>query len=170
MPAHIWSSLEQYKDFITNGLDLFSFLLVTPQLVKMARTTVSKIIPFIIFTAGVPIFVIVNFTKGDIFTFSEGHLISVVNFGSVLLILLLSLIGNALFTITFISSGGFLDWLKSHTFILGIIIFFISRMFAFTVAAHQVFAAPETRSQDFRPSHLRTARLAAETASPPACS
>jgi hypothetical protein len=44
----ILSHLEVYQEIITNGLDLLSFLLVTPELVRLVRPVIGKL-PVIIF-------------------------------------------------------------------------------------------------------------------------
>src|SRR5689334_18314683 len=36
-----WEFLERYQDFITNGLDLISFLLVTPELLLLVRPLIQ---------------------------------------------------------------------------------------------------------------------------------
>jgi len=41
-----WHFLDHYKEFIVNGLDLASFILVTPELLRIARPALSRAVYF----------------------------------------------------------------------------------------------------------------------------
>ncbi len=39
----MWHTIEQYQDLVTNGLDLLSFLLVTPELLRFSQPFVGAL-------------------------------------------------------------------------------------------------------------------------------
>ena len=38
----LWKSLETYKEFVVNGLDLLSFLLVTQELIRLVQPALAR--------------------------------------------------------------------------------------------------------------------------------
>jgi len=47
----MWRALEQYKEFITNGLDLVSFLLATPELLRKIKPALEGM-PAVLYMSG----------------------------------------------------------------------------------------------------------------------
>src|SRR5215469_6599524 len=123
------------KELITNALDLVSFLLVTPELLRIARPVVSTALRALIAFLMVAVFVgclyavfsdVSLFKETPISGWLHGGLRSYFAFFASLLVGLLVLIGIVL--------GRFSDWFVSHLLALGVFLFFVSRVTAFAVA------------------------------------
>jgi hypothetical protein len=133
MSPETWKLLYLYKDIIGNGLDLLSFVLVTPQLFRIVTPAVRA------FTS--VLLVIVVFTVGALITFSVLSQMHVGNYVYSLISLLFFF--GSLFT--FDRLANYVDdkvvrsaRLSGYAFAFGIVIFLISRLIALTIAAHQL--------------------------------
>jgi hypothetical protein len=135
-----WQLLEQYHDLIINGADLISFLLITPQLVQFIAPALSEIsfaLPLKVLTAFFFLFVFLFFTiaLGTVARSGAAALVVVpfILVGTYMLIKVYirvaKLIGRATSTTT--------RWFARNAFGFGALLFFISRMLAFTIAARQ---------------------------------
>jgi hypothetical protein len=136
-----WKWLETYREFITNGLDLLSFVLITPELFRFVGPTIGKL-PLRLFRFGVTI-------------------VAVWLVASALQLLGLPPPGRDAVVVPAIAAVAFAiiieflralaspvepavartgDWMVRNAFMLGVVMFFISRAIAFAIAAHQVLA------------------------------
>jgi hypothetical protein len=133
----MWQALERYKELITNALDLFSFLIVTPELIRIVLPAV-RTIPFIIFLT--PLLMVILFFGIAVFHHAYHGLISASDISIYILLtcLILFFWGTALWESAVSTSF----WVRKHAFLLGVAIFLISRTFAFVIAAHQVIVSP----------------------------
>ena len=128
------------KELITNALDLVSFLLVTPELLRIARPVVSTALRTLIVSSMVVVFVggfyiaVSDISVSAISVFKEtpvagwlhGGIFSNIGFFASLLLGLLALIAFVL--------GRFSDWFVTHLLALGVFLYFVSRVTALTVA------------------------------------
>lgn len=133
----LWLSLERYKDFIVNGLDLLAFLLVTPEVLRLILPAVTSLIAYILAVVVTTISLIIVLIILVLF-FSFLPRISIPDwFASALagvLILLHVCVG--------IWIEGRLrplsQRLAQRTAVAGIFFFIISRGFAFVMATHDL--------------------------------
>jgi hypothetical protein len=129
--SEIWKFFEQYKDIITNGSDLISFVLVTPQLIAFVPG-ISIVTPIMFLSAW-----LVAVLTGGTFVFlviirSSSVAVNIV-LGVVVVVVIFRFIQN-FWEITAEASY----WMKKRAFVFGIVLFIVSRIFALAVAAHQV--------------------------------
>jgi len=66
--SELWTSLERHREFITNGLDLLSFVLVTPELLRFTQLALGKLtywVGFFLITFGfvIAIFIVTEFME-----------------------------------------------------------------------------------------------------------
>src|SRR5215469_13833921 len=126
------------KELITNSLDLVSFLLVTPELLRIARPVVSTALRTLIAVSMAAVFVGVSYvafshiplfeaasTSGRLY----GGFLSNFRFLAPLLVGMLVIIAVVL--------GRFSEWFVSHLLALGVFLFFVSRVTALSVALQQ---------------------------------
>jgi hypothetical protein len=152
--SEFWGSLRDNKELLVNGLDLLSFVLVTPELVRVVRPAISRgvynaflgtllvgglIVLFRFCTwlwlkAGLPVLTIQD---PGFWIWRE---ISWV-IGDFLQILLLAVVLFVAYPFRqpLIDAG---SWLAARTFPIGVMIFFVSRVIAFLVAAHERLGGP----------------------------
>ena len=136
-----WKWLETYREFITNGLDLLSFVLITPELFRFVGPTIGKL-PLRLFSfrrnhrrtlvRGFRSPVARSAAAGEEFVVVPA--IAAVAFAIIIEFLraLASPVEPA------VARTG--DWMVRNAFMLGVVMFFISRATAFAIAAHQVLA------------------------------
>jgi hypothetical protein len=131
----VWATLERYKEFITNGLDLISFLFITPELLRIARLTVNLGIPII---AGV---VIASYNFVPLLTDLSAR------YGRTTAVLVGTALGAAVIAGLVRKASTrqqppppIIQWLSQHIFLIGLTLFFASRLFAFAIAAHGMLA------------------------------
>jgi len=80
----VWSELERYKEVIVNSLDLMSFFLITPELLRVVRPALSNVFKVIWFSimamsavAGIAGYVLVYLSQvytGSVFESQFGQL------------------------------------------------------------------------------------------------
>jgi hypothetical protein len=133
----MWKTLEHYKEFIVNGLDLLSFLFVTQELLKFVQPVVSKVTYYVGLALATLLAVATLVLLNSIS--SEGK--AFFGVGSVLAIYLVVRTTRFMRKRWKEKGPSASDWVASHTFIIGVILFFISRVFAFVLASHQLFDA-----------------------------
>jgi hypothetical protein len=138
----VWLALETYKEFIINSLDLISFLLVTPEIIRRTVPAMSKTVHYIIVSALLLLMILwpVSYVIGptplldtiigqSLFRLSLFWVIFFAwLFGSLYLMIRLSDKINAVFDV----------WLAHHALLMGVLIFMLCRVFAFTMAAHDL--------------------------------
>jgi hypothetical protein len=141
-----WKFLDIYKEFITNGFDLFSFILVTPEIIHAVAPAVERkagwiyAIVFLVLLIGVN--VLVFFITLRIWTLADqfGWFSRRVIRFSVVIGMFLSL---GAFQYSVVNSLDYVQrtgaWIKGHAFVIGLLLFFLARLFAFTMAAHERF-------------------------------
>jgi hypothetical protein len=123
------------RELITNALDLVSFLLVTPELLRIARPVVSTALRTLVGVSMGVVFVccfylifadVPPFRETAISVGLHGGVLWNIGFFALLLVGVLGLLGFIL--------GRFSDWFVSHLLALGVFLYFVSRMISFTVA------------------------------------
>src|SRR5262249_26521734 len=123
-----------------NGLDLLSFLLVTPELIRFARVAVGRLTYSFVFIA---ISAVIAGAMALVVT-TTSSMPTWVRF--LAFILLLPFLSSLL--------DVFKEWwqqqgptasnaVAAHSFFIGVAVFFTSRIIAFAIAAHQLLNAPE---------------------------
>jgi hypothetical protein len=134
----IWIPLETYADIIINGLDLLSFLFITPEVFRILEPALARFIPlmFGIYFAGFWLYYISNYFRT---TVREGGI-----FQWILLIpmtlLMLGQLGLAINVAVHSKQLGFKleRWMTRYALLVGVMLFILSRMVAFLVAVHKV--------------------------------
>lgn len=144
-----WHSLGQFKEFIVNGLDLLSFVFLTPLLIRTIRPVFGSLPNFIAGWLVLCAFMLLSFIPLSIAGYyfpnqpTDGWFfwMFVIVFGAAML-----------FLMRYADSVG--DWAEEryrplvmglvvrHSTTVGISLFFLSRMFAFGLASHETFGFP----------------------------
>jgi hypothetical protein len=121
--------VEKYGDLITNGLDLLSFLLVTPEIARVITPAASELIgaitTVIVGTVVLsPVVLLLSFGAVWLFPSSKWALS-----GLIVIVVLVS-VGSA-----YLKGQAVVDWVASrapkHLFAIGIGLFLLSRLIAF---------------------------------------
>jgi hypothetical protein len=137
----VWKLLDVYKEFVTNGLDLISFMLVTPELLRVFAPAVREAPTFIIYILFFGIL-------GSIIYFAWTHTSSWDAFARLgtwiywIIYILVMVVTAAIQLVAGVGARGE-AFIRRHGFLCGVILFLISRLFAFVVAARQVFSPIE---------------------------
>jgi hypothetical protein len=137
-----WHFLHTYKDVIANGLDLLSFILVTPQIVRAfaTRSVFDAAMGLmgliwaafsIIFMLALPVFIIVA-----LFGIQASQIANFLPYAVPLLIAFLAAIALVIYLIGFT-----LARLEPYALIVGIAVFFVSRIVALVIAVHELHQA-----------------------------
>jgi hypothetical protein len=128
--------VEKYGDLIINGLDLLSFLLVTPEIARVITPPTSELIgavaTVILGTVILsPVVLLLSFGTVWFFPSSKWAL------SGLIVITVLVGVGSA-----YLKGLAVVDWVASrapkHLFALGIVLFFVSRLIAFYGSALKV--------------------------------
>jgi hypothetical protein len=144
-----WQHLEAFKEFVINGLDLLSFLLVTPELVRMASRTLPNIGSAIIGTCSLVFFAIP--LVGPVWWVATAWRLILEPVGALVLIFVTIVIAVGTFTVCtvvvwlvqlpglwmlsrLLDVGG---WIAAHAILLGSVTFFLARVVAVGLATHQ---------------------------------
>ncbi len=139
----VWTFLARYKEFIINGLDLLSFILVTPKIMRALLPNIENYFLYA-FTAIVTIcptvaviaswnFLTARLPPGDIPAWISILVVfSLVAFFTAIVLLGVKVLEFAEEKIP--------DWLAAHAFSVGVLMFLVSRITAFLLAAHQVLS------------------------------
>ena len=147
--AALWEFLERYHEFLVNGLDLASFLLITPEAVLLVRPLIrgksgTRMLRFstAIFTTYVSMF------AGHTFMAYAASEFAFLNYVA----RFFPFLAGVFVGITFdfwknkVMSPGlrerFSSFLSINLLFVGVVLFFIARMLAFAVASHQTFGIP----------------------------
>ena len=145
----MWEDIERYQDLIVNGLDLLSFLLITPEVVHLTRPFIQGKSGPIIFRVALSIFAayILMFLSKPLRVYVEG----ISSTSGMLIRFLPSIFGVFIgFTCDFwrnkLNSSGAVDrffaFFSSNLLYIGVMLFFIARMIAFGMASHKIFGVP----------------------------
>jgi hypothetical protein len=148
----VLKSFETYKDFITNGLDLVSFTIGTPHVLRLIGPPIIKRgvrrVIFVIWSliGGASYFVFFYFVLQMFRRFideSPVWLQYIEGFACIILAFSLfafawSFISRVLIAI--LSGTGTLA--SRHAFLVGVLLFFLSRAIAFLVATYELFSVP----------------------------
>ncbi len=151
----LWLVLDRYKDFIIDGLDLLSFCLLTPQVVRflqpaakaIASPVVGIVYTFVCITLlGVYTIHVVPKLEG-IFVkrldLSPSHDLVVILVTILPEILLFAIMLMLIFVLFKGETWGrAVGWFSRNIFLFGIILFLISRAMAFVIATHDVLVHP----------------------------
>jgi hypothetical protein len=139
------ASLEHYKEFIVNGLDLVSFALVTPELLRKIRPSLGNtiIITLYVLWGAVAVYIFWNFYG---FLSPPTDYIWRMPFNEIIsrLIVFCTAVGLLVsWAVGFFTSLFVMDrltpWITANAFSVGVIVFIISRITALLIATHQVF-------------------------------
>ena len=145
----LWEFLERYHEFLVNGLDLVSFLLITPEAVLLVRPLIRgksgiRMLRFsaVIFTTYITMFAgntfmtyfvrELNFLSyvARFFPFLAGVFVGVTfNFWK-----------NKIVSLSL--RGKLQNFFSINLLFVGVVLFFIARMLAFAVASHETFGIP----------------------------
>lgn len=137
LPSEAWEFLERFKDLIGNGLDLLSFLLATPEILRVIQPKVADAVQSSYWLAIVVLYllvgpILINWASSYL---EHGGMLSgpakflfvtvfVVTFAGIA-----NNVGNR-----FVPSFG--TALAQHCFMLGIALFLLARALGFLLAAH----------------------------------
>ena len=136
------SFLTQYKELLVNGLDLLSFILVTPEIVLRLRPALGEYVSIIVLMIGVLCgaaalfypFYLLNTYRSD----NPWDLLWLLP-AIVMFLLLGTFVYGVILSIVTEGGAEIAAWLGAHTLVVGICTFFLSRLIAFGVAAHDLF-------------------------------
>ncbi len=133
-----WKLFELYKDFVVNALDLLSFALITPELLRLTMPGLVNVV-----SVTLSLLVFLMSCSGLIFVlwlYFYGTNESWLKIGS-LFVLSWLVFGIFIwlmdYSIIKIENTG--AWLKRNAFIVGIALFLISRLVGLSISAHQAF-------------------------------
>jgi hypothetical protein len=140
-----WEALQHYKELIVNCLDIFSFLLVTPEILRITKPTLQSgsifiytIVFALIVLSGVTAmtFVIVlmvgqGSTPG-LFAWLAAMYLGVLGFGG----LMVAPLGNV--------TAKRMQWIAAHALLVGAGLFVFARTYSLTIVAHQLFVGSPT--------------------------
>jgi hypothetical protein len=133
----LWDSVTKYKEIITNGLDLISFILVTPQLVKFGglRVRIAEQTKSLLDLGFVLLVIIVVIAKPYIFI--PGVFIIILAFVGLFSFALSVMFRKYVDMIdrTTLKIGRFVGREES-LFYVGVVLFFLSRVIAFLTALY----------------------------------
>lgn len=132
----IWTFIDHYRELIVNSLDLVSFVLVTPELLKIARPTMENI-P--IYTYHICIFIISLFVPLVILTFHIPSNINSMIFNHLIVFwflsfIIISMLLGVLGAEDVVNKVG--QIFSRSAFIVGVAAFFVSRSVALVAAIH----------------------------------
>jgi hypothetical protein len=131
------AELVRYKEIIINGLDLASFLLITPELIRVAVPAMSGLVFVAVYIIVYLLLAIGPFFLVDIDAVIRGldlnvHLTAILY--GVLIMSWLTVIAVVTFKINEMISASTKAWITRHALLLGVCGFFLARIFAFAVA------------------------------------
>ena len=140
----VWTFLARYKEFIINGLDLLSFILVTPKIVRTLLPNIEKyftyaFIAILTICPTVAVIAVWNFLTarlpphGDI----PNWIFFLVIFSIVAFFTAIVLLGVKVLEL---AEEKIPDWLAANAFSVGVLMFLVSRITTFLLAAHQVLS------------------------------
>jgi hypothetical protein len=126
--------MEKYGDLITNGLDLTSFLLVTPELVRVVAPTATRL-------TNLAIAVIASFLVAALLLIPVSLIAIWFQFEGPwwIIVLILYLISQGFLSrMSNDLTDRFSRWVSEHFLALGVALFFVSRLIAFYGSALKV--------------------------------
>ena len=124
-----WHFLELYKDIIANGLDLLSFIFVTPELLRVARPAIQSTVIFFFLGLFMLIYFLLVFVS---IVWIPSEIVALACFmgGLFAIVRLIKKYSDRLFAIAV--------WAAHHAFLFGVFLFFVSRVIGFATSAHQL--------------------------------
>jgi hypothetical protein len=127
MPQIHHGLFDRYGDLIINSLDLLSFILITPEILRRVVPQISRFAIVILFL-GPAILVML------LIPYLLDFLTRIVGVFSILIVIALWLfMGNYLSNL-YTRRDNLLDWMSKHGFMLGVATFFAARVLAFFAA------------------------------------
>ena len=140
-----WKSLEQYREFVVNGLDILSFLLVTPEILRIARPAVHVATMLIYTIVSVLLFLLVI----TVMSFAIFHILDRDTPLPFLIWIVAVYFGGMGFSVFIGGQFSLLtkervEWVGAHALLAGGALFIVSRTFSLIVAAHQLFGGITT--------------------------
>jgi hypothetical protein len=147
----MWRLLDTYREFIVNGLDFLSFLLITPQLLRFVDSTLTTVLGiflgimllvFGLITMGLLSWLIMPQLVALKIPFVGNMLISVTIVMTIIIapfyIMLIYVWGPLLIFVSRKADRG-VSWTIQHAFVMGVFSFIASRSIAFAAAVHSTF-------------------------------
>jgi hypothetical protein len=123
-----WQILERYREVIVNGLDLLSFVLVTPELLRYSQPALGRLaywIGWLLFSAGGLWAILAELPPAYL---------ALLGIACVYLGINVSLPSDL-----WERHGGSLSrWISSRAFVFGVFLFLASRLFALILSIHTV--------------------------------
>jgi len=137
-----WKWFETYKDFITNGLDLLSFIFATDQLLRIIGPVMGKL-PLIIFrtTRAIGVFLLAAFILKKLGASELPSFIAPVISLGLLRLIKVSVDSSTKPAESWMTKAG--NVLVPNLFWIGVCLFFLSRIYAFVIAAHELLTVPQ---------------------------
>jgi hypothetical protein len=146
---NLWEFLEKNKEIITNGLDLISFVLVTPELIRHFRSSAAStasyiLMMFIALLISLPaIFILTaiqQFTYRYAATGWTGFFLYWL-IGAILFAPLPFILGDkweGFFDTLYDKRPDISAWISNHMLLFGVILFVGARLIAFILAIHNL--------------------------------
>jgi hypothetical protein len=133
----LWSFLERYRELIINGLDLLSFALITPVLLRFIKPAVSTLFPAtLLLTLMLPYLYFLYITQ-DRWNATDSTMAQVILWG-----VIPTVVGGIVAMLLILSEERLLragGWIAGHLFVFGLFSFFVARLFAVVLAIHQIY-------------------------------
>lgn len=140
----MWAALEAYKDIIGNGLDLTSFLLVTPELVRVFKPLWAKIADTMLYVAVFMMIIVTNIGIVVVVTLARKILPTAESQNHFLIGWVIPALGAIVFSfpISFllVYRAQVSTWFSKHAFVMGMLLFFISRVVGLIVGINALHA------------------------------
>jgi hypothetical protein len=137
-----WELLEKYKEFITNGLDLLSFLIITPEIFRLVRPALVRFVPpiYAALITAVFYYQIYSIVREVVIEGGVGGWIALILTAPFVLFVAYKGATSLLRMIK--DSPAVERWMNNYSFLLGVLMFLVSRIIAFVVAAHHLATFP----------------------------
>ena len=145
----VWEFLGRYKEFITNGLDLLSFVLATPELIRLLAPTVKQATLFVLLAFELIMLGVLFWGLWRVSgTFSDATAVRVLILFGVYCVLFPILLYPLLafpkiMTKAADGMSGGASWVTRRALIFGVATYLLSRFIAFSVAAQELLAHPK---------------------------
>ena len=139
----MWAALESYRDVLINGLDLVSFLLVTPELLRYVEPLIKNLIFYLVPMFGVVFLTIFNIAvrmAPDVQT-SAPVGTAIIAGGFLLLWLFLIYLPKRLLPLWDRWGLQISERISTYSFQFGVGLFLVSRIIAFAAALHAAHTA-----------------------------
>jgi archaellum biogenesis protein FlaJ (TadC family) len=138
----MWSALETYRDVVTNSLDLVSFLLLTPELLRYAQPLIKNLIFYVALMFSFVLLVVFDVVAYALRGVETSALLgtAIIAAGFLLLWLFLIYLPRRWMPIWERHGWQTAERISAHSFQFGVVLFLISRAIGFAVALHTTHA------------------------------